>query len=256
MDQDYFGTSNHAHSMNLTIVVCYIKYIVQRDVTQGRIECACPKLRIQRPNYNDSNEDLFTLNHDDVIKWKHLGPLNSPHKGQWRGALIFSLICVWINGWVNNRKAGDLRRYGAHYDVIVMEVGMGIRLKIIFNMTDPVYSKQKCTNMTSKINCRIRNTTKWKIKYFENGATYLAQSSLSHTHTHICIYINIYVYRIPELESFFIRWLCHQLLWHLFQLWHRTHSDSIRHSNTDYSGLEWINIILRDFGTDMANTFS
>ena len=45
---------------------------------------------------------------------------NSPHKGQWCGALMFSLICVWINGWVNNREAGDLRRYRAHYDVIVM----------------------------------------------------------------------------------------------------------------------------------------
>ena len=42
---------------------------------------------------------------------------NSPHKGQWRGALMFSVICAWINGWVNNREAGDLRR---HYDVIVM----------------------------------------------------------------------------------------------------------------------------------------
>ena len=36
-------------------------------------------------------------------------PVNSPHKGQWRGAWMFSLICVWINGWVNNREAGDLR---------------------------------------------------------------------------------------------------------------------------------------------------
>ena len=45
---------------------------------------------------------------------------NSPHKGQWRGALMFSLICVWINGGVNNREAGDLRRYRAHYDVSVM----------------------------------------------------------------------------------------------------------------------------------------
>ena len=27
---------------------------------------------------------------------------DSPHKGQWRGALLCSLICVWINGWVNN----------------------------------------------------------------------------------------------------------------------------------------------------------
>ena len=42
------------------------------------------------------------------------------HKGQWRGALMFSLICVWINDWVNNREAGDLRRYLAHHDVTVM----------------------------------------------------------------------------------------------------------------------------------------
>ena len=47
-------------------------------------------------------------------------PVNSPHKGQWRGALMFSLICVWINGWVNNREAGDLRRHRGHYDVSVM----------------------------------------------------------------------------------------------------------------------------------------
>ena len=70
--------------------------------------------------------------HDDVIKWKHFPRhwsfvrgihrwrVNSPRKGQWRGALIFSLICVSINGWVNNREAGDLRRHRAHYDAIVM----------------------------------------------------------------------------------------------------------------------------------------
>ena len=70
--------------------------------------------------------------HDNVIKWKHFPrywpfvrgihglPVNSPHKGQWRGALMFSLICAWMNGWVNNREAGDLRRHCAHYDVIAM----------------------------------------------------------------------------------------------------------------------------------------
>ena len=42
--------------------------------------------------------------------------------GQWRGALMLSLICVWINDWVNNREAGDLRRYRAHCDVIVMGI--------------------------------------------------------------------------------------------------------------------------------------
>ena len=42
-----------------------------------------------------------------------------PHKGQSRGALVFSLICVWIKGWVNNREAGDLIRHRAYHDVIV-----------------------------------------------------------------------------------------------------------------------------------------
>ena len=47
-------------------------------------------------------------------------PVNSPHIGQWRGALMFSLIFTRINGWVNNRQAGDLRRHLAHYDVTLM----------------------------------------------------------------------------------------------------------------------------------------
>ena len=34
--------------------------------------------------------------------------------------LMFSLICTWLHGWVNNHKAGDLRRHYAHYDVTVM----------------------------------------------------------------------------------------------------------------------------------------
>ena len=76
----------------------------------------------------------YTACHDDVIKWKHV-PLywsfvwgihrslvNSPHKGQWRGAVMLSFICAWINGWVNNREAGDYRRHRAklwrHCDLV------------------------------------------------------------------------------------------------------------------------------------------
>ena len=47
-------------------------------------------------------------------------PVNSPHRGQWRRALMFSLICAWINDWVNNHEAGDLRRHRGHFDVNVM----------------------------------------------------------------------------------------------------------------------------------------
>ena len=77
----------------------------------------------------------LTYPHDDVIKWKpfphyhdywlfvwgiYRSPVNSPYKGQWRGALMFSLICTWINGWVNNGEAGDLRHCCTQYDVTVM----------------------------------------------------------------------------------------------------------------------------------------
>ena len=73
--------------------------------------------------------------HDDVIKWKpfhhywpfvggiHRSPVDSPHKGQWHGALMFSLVCAWTNGWGNNRNVGDLRRHCAHYDDTVMGYG-------------------------------------------------------------------------------------------------------------------------------------
>ena len=53
-------------------------------------------------------------------------PGEIPTKGQWRGNLMFSLICVWINGWVNNGEAGDLRRYRAHYYVTVMQYSFRI----------------------------------------------------------------------------------------------------------------------------------
>ena len=77
--------------------------------------------------------------HDDVIKWKHFpcnwpllwgihrSPVNFPLKGQWRGALMFSLIYAWINGWVNKGVAGDLRCYRAHHDGIVMTCSAGPR---------------------------------------------------------------------------------------------------------------------------------
>ena len=73
-----------------------------------------------------------SVDHVDVIKWKHFprylpfvrgihrSTVNSPHKGQWCGALMFSLICARIIGWVNNDEAGDFRCHGAHYDVTVM----------------------------------------------------------------------------------------------------------------------------------------
>ena len=87
--------------------------------------------------------------HDDIIKWKHFphywpfmprihGSLvNSPHKGQWCEALVFSLICAWTNGWVNNRDASDLRCHHTHYDVTVMFTTSPYNT-ILGRVTDPI----------------------------------------------------------------------------------------------------------------------
>ena len=95
--------------------------------------CIWGRLAIEKIFWGVSfQKNVFRQLHDDVIKRKHFprywpfvreihrSPVNSPPKGQWRGALMFSLICSLKNGWVNIREAGDLRRHHAHYDVILV----------------------------------------------------------------------------------------------------------------------------------------
>ena len=65
------------------------------------------------PIVTSSNRDIFRVT-------GHLSGELTGDKGQWRRALMLSLICAWINGWVINGKAGDLRRHRAHYDVTIM----------------------------------------------------------------------------------------------------------------------------------------
>ena len=92
---------------------------------------------------------------DDVIKWKyfprywsflrgiHRSPVNSPHKNQWRGALVFSLICVWPNDWVHNRNAGDLRRHRAHYDV-TNAIALAVKHKLVVKPNDDIDPGKHC----------------------------------------------------------------------------------------------------------------
>ena len=92
------------------------------------------------------------LKYDDVIKRKHFprywtlvrgihrSAVNSPHKDQWRGALIVSLICAWMNGWVNNREVGDLRRQHAHYDVTVTMAVCTVCTVILLRFTQYLFT--------------------------------------------------------------------------------------------------------------------
>ena len=147
------------------------------------------------------------LTRDDVIKWKHFprywhfvrgihrSPVKSPHKGQWLAALMFSLICAWTNGWVNNRDATALRRHHAHYDVTVMlcwyqdilyqipflSVDAGRPRKLYFSATRSILT-QDTPCYFNRYDCVLRIQTKtWKHNVF------LAQKSLPLvTKYHIC----------------------------------------------------------------------
>ena len=74
------------------------------------------------------------------------GIQRSPHKGQWRTTLKFSLICAWINSLVNNRKAGDLRRHRAHHVMLLYGMGLSfskinIILPCVVCMSGPARNK-------------------------------------------------------------------------------------------------------------------
>ena len=103
------------------IWMCYSPYCLP-DVYLDQCTCVLLPQSPQEGEWcmmTSSNGNIFPR-YRPFVRGIHRSPVNSPHKGQWRGALMFSLICAWINGWVNNCEAGDLGRYRAHYDVTVM----------------------------------------------------------------------------------------------------------------------------------------
>ena len=117
------------------MICIYILFWMEETFEHVSVHCQQKYMPIISDEWAGNGWLIFCrgkLLHDDVIKWKHFPrywpfvrglhrpPVNSPCKGQWRGALMFSLICAWINYGVNNGEAGDLRRHRAHYDVTVM----------------------------------------------------------------------------------------------------------------------------------------
>ena len=141
--------------------------------------------------------------HCDVIKWKHFPrywaicagnspvTVNSPHKGQWRGVLMCSLICNWTNGWVNNREAGDLRRHRAHYDVILMDglVGNSLRPKQNGCNLRMIFRAMNVCMLFIKILvcCRGLNWHKANIVLAPTGDRPLSEPTWTSSLTHICV---------------------------------------------------------------------
>ena len=62
------------------------------------------------------------------VRGIHRPPVDFPHKGQWAGALVFSLICARTNGWANNRDVGDMRLCNSLlYPVLVLDENKKVR---------------------------------------------------------------------------------------------------------------------------------
>ena len=109
----------HIHSRAHTHI--YIYYTLLILVQYGHNKVALMWLKTARPEQNDLYSHMMTSSNRNIFRVTGFcAANNSPHKGQWRGPLMFSFICVSINGWVNNHEAGDLRRYRAHYEVTIM----------------------------------------------------------------------------------------------------------------------------------------
>ena len=119
-----------------------IREIVQSSISQKPPHSSPSHMSLVCLLYFGAN--MMTSSNGNIFRVT--GPLCGEFTGhRWRRALIFSLICAWTNGWVNNREAGDLRRNRAHYDVTVSFTcnvtrlsPNGIKLPIISpNRTDP-----------------------------------------------------------------------------------------------------------------------
>ena len=107
--------------------------ITNRSSHAGHTKCFLVGLVGHNKYYSSANTDseareelsvflhiMMTSSNGNILRVTGPSPVtgNSLHKGQWRGALMFSLSWAWIHGWANNRKVDALR---CHYDVIIMK---------------------------------------------------------------------------------------------------------------------------------------
>ena len=120
-----------------------------------------------------SNKNIFRVTGHLCGEFTGRRWMNSPHKGQWRGALMFSLIGAWINGWVNNGEAGDLRRHRTHCDITVIVHGkehgsLWLKDKFLWVEENNAFSLMYdfvCL-ITLNDSCNLENVLRYKISFY------------------------------------------------------------------------------------------
>ena len=102
---------------------------------------------------------------------------------------MFSFICAWIKGWVNNGEAGDLRCRRAHYDVIVMQwcqpltkLYILVHFKEFCNVLFGIFERLYITHLLCFVRHfrKIIRNTSFKIMYIVYACFLLVHSDSPH----------------------------------------------------------------------------
>ena len=134
---------------------------------------------------------------DDGTKWLHFSrywpfvrgihwsPVDSHHKGQWRGALMYSFISASANSWASNRYAGNLWHHRAHYDVTVMFTQLRSLKRLC--------SKQhQCRDARMNVFCHTVTFTNYSQKTSCSNTTVNSSFQILNIH-HIVILVIIFI---------------------------------------------------------------
>ena len=105
------GFAHRQVLLNITLILCFV---VQLSPSNNSLFLSAYALQIQVDMMTSSNGIIFLVT--GLLCVEFTGHRWIPRTKP----VMFSLICVWNNSWVNNGGGGDLRRYRVHYDVIVM----------------------------------------------------------------------------------------------------------------------------------------
>ena len=132
---------------------------------------------------------------------------------------MFSLICTWINCWISNRKAGDLRRHRVHYDVIVMSYSFSWWPRSLFLWYLGTEIPFKLESPDNPQQHRLFHTAGWlaymlSVVVSHNGDIHLSKSSIQITYWYKYnwhspwVYLhNMIVFILEKISSLTILWL-------------------------------------------------
>ena len=112
-------------------------------------------------------------------------------------------ICIWINGWVNNREADDLRRHRAHYDVTVKCIVFSYKTSVLLNPRSLIYKFKFW-----KIKSYNYKSTSQSFALGDWNVTASMQNVTSQCNFQLCICLKSLIFKCVTCAFCFYKWFC------------------------------------------------